>query len=96
MVFGGHAQVGVLDVGAGAGSVAGCGEVADDAEGGGGVARDVGGGEEEDHDGAGRVGGIGGGGGAADDALEVGATEVPACAVRGPDLGIGLALCLGW
>lgn len=75
--------------------MAGCGEVAEDAEGGGGVACDVGRGEEEDHYGAGRVGRVGGGRGAADDALEVGAVEVPACAVGGPDLGVGVSFVLG-
>ena len=59
----------------------------DDREGGGRVALDVGAGDENDGYGGGGGGGICVSGAAAHDALQVCALEVPACAIRGPDLG---------
>lgn len=68
--------------------MAGGGEVVQYRVGAGVVARDDVAREEEDHGGGGEVVGRGRGGDVpADDALEVGAVEVPARAVGGPDLG---------
>ena len=84
-VFGGHSQVRVFDVRAGAGGVAGGGNVPYDCKGAGRVALDIGSCDEEDHD---RVGGLRAARGCspANDALQVCAFEVPASAVSGPDL----------
>ena len=86
-VLGWYTQVGVFDVWAGAGRVRRGRDVAKDAEGVGIVAFDIICGHEKYHD---RIAGFIRFGGccAAYDALEVGATKVPASTVGSPDLGV--------